>query len=359
MVAYGYENVRVRIEIRAPRSVWNALTADDVQAYVDVSDAPTGTVTLPVQVEVAASPVQVIAVAPAEATFSLEPIAERTVTITADVEGQPLFGYRAHPPDVVPQSVRVRGPASWVEQVESAEVTVSVQGQQTDVRDDYTPLILDEEREPVPNVGVSPKMVTVLVPIEQLGYIRDLPVTVPRKGQPAPGYTVANLVVIPPVVTVFGSTEVVRSAPPYLQTQPVVLEAITQSLTTTVALQMPEGLSVITPPHPSVTVSLSIAAIQSGLTLDVTPEIRGLDTGLTAEAGIASVVVVLSGPLVTMEQLEVEDVVLILDVTNLAAGEYNIEPHVEVPVQVTIENIIPERVPVKIKPFAPTPEPFR
>ncbi len=150
------------------------------------------------------------------------------------------------------------------------------------------------------------------------------------------------------MLKVFGRTEIVRAAPGFLQTQPISLTGRTESLTTTVALQMPEGLSTFPPARPEVTVTLTIEAIRSGMTLNVEPRIRGLEPGLSATVGIDSVVVIMSGPIAIMETLDPDDVQLTLDLTELEAGSYAILPDIIVPDNVTIENIIPEAVPVQI-----------
>jgi hypothetical protein len=92
-----------------------------------------------------------------------------------------------------------------------------------------------------------------------------------------------------------------------------------------------------------------VEVIRSGLTLEVTPTIRGLRNDLTTAVGVESVVVILSGPLTVMEALGPNDVTLIMNLVNLGPGDYSIVPVVTVPDEVVIENIIPEAVPVKIE----------
>jgi len=359
MLAYGMNETRVRVELRAPQSVWETLSINDLRAYIDLSEVTTGTLSVPVEVDVQMEPVQVLTITPPEVNLTVEPIGEKEITVTTRLEGTPLFGFRADEPEVVPQTVRVRGPASWVARVTQAQVEIPVEGQQSDVRGDYQPALLDENEDAVPNVESIPKAVTVNAPISPLGYVRDLAVTVAWEGQPASGYRIANLVVDPQLVRVYGRVEVVRSAPGYLLTQPISLNTLTQSLTTTVALQMPEGLSLISPPRPYVTVSLTIEAIQSGLTLAVTPTLRGLSSNMNATANVDTVVLVLSGPLALMEPLQPEDVEVVLDLTNLMPGDYTIIPVVEVPKGVIIQNIIPESVSVRVERSPTVSPPFR
>lgn len=360
MVAYDLNGTRVRVELRAPKSIWSSLSLEDIHAYIDLRGVTTGTLTLPVHVDVQVSPVQVLKVTPAEVLLTVEDIAEKEITVTTRLEGTTIFGYKAEAPLVVPQTVRVRGPSSRVARVTQAQITVNVQGQQSDVKGDYQPLLVDQNEHPVSNVEAIPKAVTVNVPISQLGYVRDLAVTVAWEGQPAPGYRIANLMVDPQLVKVLGRVDVVRAAPGYLQTQPVSLEALTQSMTTTVALQMPEGLSLVSPPRPYVTVSLTIEAIQTGLTLAVTPTVRGLTHGMTATVGTESVVLILNGPLAIMEHLQATDVNVVVDLSNLMPGDYTIIPVVDVPDEVIVQNVIPEVIPVRIERAVVVPElPYR
>ena len=72
MVAYGGNNSRVRVELKAPESVWSALGSDDISAYVDVSDVGTGTLNLPVNVELSQHPALVTVINPREIELTIE-----------------------------------------------------------------------------------------------------------------------------------------------------------------------------------------------------------------------------------------------------------------------------------------------
>lgn len=359
MTTYGAGQPKVRVDIRAPESVWQGLGIDDIDAYIDLTNVVTGTQEIPVIVEVRAQPADIQTVNPETVELIVEHISEKEIPVVIRLQGTPAMGFRSDPVEVAPQTLRVQGPESLVRQVIKAEVSVSVEGRQNSLRGDYEPRLLDENENPVSDVSVVPKSVTVNIPVEQLGFIRDIPVTVgPLEGRPATGYRVANLEFDPPVVKVFGRTGVVQSVN-YLQTVPISLEGITRTLTTRVSLQMLEGLSMIQPPGPEVTVTLTVEVIRSGLTLELTPTIKGLASGLQATVGPDSVVVILSGPLAMIESLDISAIAVSLDLAGLAMGEYVITPSVTVPGEVDIENIIPEAVPVKIEVRAEPDQGFR
>ncbi len=348
-VAYGADRAHVRVTVRAPKSVWQTLQADDFHAELDLTHVSTGTVREPVRVTLDKTPSEIVSVVPKEVTLHVEPLAEKEVPVVVRQIGTPAIGYRADLSIVVPRMVQVQGPASLVTQVVRTEVMVNVQDKWEDVQVDDHPIPVNEDGEQVPHVDVIPDTVTVRAHIQEPGYLRNLPVNITLEGNPAPGYRIANLSVSPEIVTVFGSTDAVQNAPRFLQTQPISLTGATESLTTSLALQMPDGLYVVQPPTPFVTVSVAIAPIQSSLTLEITPTIQGLSQNLTATVEIDSIVVLLSGPLPIMENLTDKDVRLKLDMTNLQPGEYSLQPTVVVSDSITIENLIPESIPVKIE----------
>ncbi len=348
MTTYGSENATARVEIRAPRSVWDQLRAEDIDAYVDLTSVGTGTVEVPIQVELESGPADITSITPERIELVIEPVAEKEVPVQVVIQGTPAIGFSVENPEIAPQSVRVVGPESLVEQVNRVQVAVSVEGRQGSVRSDYQPLAVDEDGASVENVETAPRSVTVNVPVTQLGFFRDIPVTAgPLVGQPAPGYRISNLEFVPPAVKVSGRREVVQGVN-FLQTEPINLQGITQTLTTSVTLQMVQGLSVIQPSQPVVTVTVTVEIIRSGITLEITPTIRALSPALTASVGPESVVVILSGPLDIMESLQPSDVQVILDLSGLGTGEYTIVPMIVVPDQVDVENVIPEAVPIQI-----------
>ena len=160
-VAYGVVGDRVRVELRAPKSVWDPLQLEDLRAYIDLSKVATGTLTLPIQFEAQVKPLQLQSLTPEQTTLNVEFIAEKELTVTVKSGGTPVFGYRAETPEVLPKTVRVRGPDSWVQKVTQAQVSIAVDEQMVDVQSDLTPVLLDENENPVPHVEVIPKTVTV------------------------------------------------------------------------------------------------------------------------------------------------------------------------------------------------------
>ncbi|MGC9356635.1 MAG: CdaR family protein [Anaerolineae bacterium] len=342
-VAYGIDSVKARVVLRAPESLWEILQTQtsEVQAYVDLSNVESGMVTAPVQVEINRSPVQRVRISPEEITLQLEPVAEQDVPVAVTVEDTPAQGFVARSPSYVPRTVTVRGPQSLVVEVVRCVVSLSVADKRQTVEDDFQLSPVNETGDEVPYVEVIPKTVTVEVPIEQLGNIRDLAVNVVLSGHPAAGYRVGAVEVEPPVVTVTGRRDVVQAAPLSLGTEPITLDDVSESFTTTVGLQLPEGLSVLTTPQ--VLVNVNIEAVRSEVTIPLEPEVRGLTQGYTVTVSPAAIQVVISGPFEAVKALDPLEVESFVDVTGLTPGEHTVAPEVVLPDDsLQVDSILPQ-----------------
>jgi YbbR domain-containing protein len=345
--AYGVEDARVRVEIRAPRSVWDNLRPEDVHAYIDMSDVPTGTVEVPVEIELAVSPAAVTNVTPSTVEVTVERIAEKEISVRTQVEGRPALGYLARETEIAPTTIRIRGPETQVNAVMDARIDLSIEGRQSDLRSDYVPILLNENGDAVSDLEIVPGTVTVHVAIAQWLNTRDVPVNPTLVGQPAFGYRIANIKIEPQVVTVWGRSDLLN-ANATLQTEHINYEGITETLKTSVTLRLPSGLQLLTG-RPVVTVTLSVEAIRSGLTLEVTPTIEGLSQNLRADVEVDHIIVILSGPISAMEQLDAADVKAVLDLSGLRPGDYSLIAQIQVAKDITVENTFPEKIPVKIE----------
>ena len=344
MMAYGAEDVRVRLVLRAPHDLWPVLQKEDIIPYVDLTDATIppegGDVTLPVHVEFRRRPIQVVQKSPESLTLHVEPIAEAEVPVIVQAEGAPVLGFVARAPLYTPRTVLIRGPRSKVDTAARAVVTVDVTDQRQSVTGDFQPTAVDKNGDPVPYLTLIPETITVQVPIEQLGNIRDLAVRVVLSGQPAPGYAVTGIEVQPPVVTVIGRRDVVQSISGYLETKPIAIDGAQQPLSATAELNVPEGLSVLV--TPKVLVKVMIEPLESTFTLQVTPVITGLAAELTATVQPESAQLVITGPFDRINEIDPATIHLYLDAEGLGPGTYTLAPQVILPEGLRVKEILPQ-----------------
>jgi YbbR domain-containing protein len=340
---------QIELTLRAPRSVWEKLTSNknEVRAILDLAGLSAGEHTLDIQIQISTQPVRIVSATPQTATITLEPLATRTFSVDLSIAGEPAIGYQAGDPSLDPSEVVISGPQSQVERVTRIRASINLAGARESIEQSVSVQALDENNQTVTGLGLNPAQVLVKVPISQQGGYRDLAVKVVVNGQVASGYRLANISVFPPVVTVYSNDPaLVNSLPGVLETQPLDLEDANDELTTRLAINLPEGVSLVG--DQTVLVRVNVSPIQSSLTLsNKAIEIDGLPEGWYVQVAPENVDVILSGPLPLLDTLSPQEVRVVIDVTDLEVGTHQLTPKVDILVSnVNVESILPGTVEV-------------
>jgi YbbR domain-containing protein len=138
------------------------------------------------------------------------------------------------------------------------------------------------------------------------------------------------------------------------------LQSAKEDVSTRVALNLPEGISIVG--EQTVLIQAGVSPIESSVTLaGEKVEIVNVGDGLTAQVSPATVDVIVSGPLPLLDTLTRQDVRVTVDLSDLTAGTYQITAKVEVLISdVVVESILPNTMEVVIVPAgtpAVTPTP--
>ena len=352
----------VEVTLRAPSSVWEQLTAlnDSVQATLDLSGLGTGEHQVAVQIRVLLRPYQIVLANPETVTVTLEPSATRTLPIDVTPIGLPAIGYQTGDVTIDSNQVVISGPESIVNQATHARVLVNLDNVRDDIDQSTAVQILNDNNTVIRGLTLTPENVQVKVPVSQQGGFRDVAVKVVVQGQQAAGYRVENISVFPPVVTVFAADpELVNALPGVVETQPLDLQDAEEDITTRLALNLPENVTLVG--AQTVQVTVGISPIQTSLTLSNQEiKVNGLGEGLAVQVLPQTVDVIVSGPLPVLDALTPQDVIVTVDVTGLEIGTHQLTPAWDVLVDnVLVESILPGTIEVVISPpITPTITPF-
>ncbi len=351
----------IEVTLRAPRSVWEQLTAqgNSVRAILDLSNMSAGVHEKEIRIQISTRPTQIVLSSPTSVSVTLERLASVTLPIDLSLRGETAVGYQAGKAAMDAQTVIVSGPESIVEQAEKARVLVSFAGARENI-DQTVPLqILDAENSIVAGLTVNPVSVRVTIPVSQQGGFRDVAVKVVVSGQIAAGYRLENISVFPPVITVFASDPaLVNALPGVVETQPLDLQDEKEDISTRLALNLPPNITIVG--AQTVEVQVGISPIQTSITLSNQPiNVTGLPEGLAAIVAPQTVDVIVSGPLPLLEALTPQDIIVKVSVTDLGAGTYQLTPTVEVLVEnIVVESILPGTIEVTLAlPGTSTPNP--
>ena len=348
--------------IRAPSTVWEKLTAQDIQLYADLEGLDAGTYKLWLTAAIDLEPANVSGIEPETLTLILEPSVSKIFNILVVIHDEPAIGYEAEEPVVDPVTASIVGPRSAVDQVSELRTNISLDNRRESL-DQWVPLIaLDDEGNQVQGVQISLDQAHITVAINPKGGYRQVSVIADIEGREeldANGYyRVTNISVIPKEVIVFSSDQpTLEALPGYVFTTPLNLSNATGNIERQLPLQLPAGVSSVG--EQTVLVQVLIVPIETSVTAFREVETQGLGSGLFAHFSPETVEVILTGPAFTLDNLQLEDVRVVLEMLDFGVGTYQIEPQVIVlPPDLAFDNPIPSVIEVTVSttpPVSPTP----
>jgi YbbR domain-containing protein len=361
-IIFGDMPDRVNLRLRAPQSSWDALSPSKFRAWIDLGNLPPGLHDVPVQVEVSDRSVIVVEKRPGTINVRLEALTEVQAPINVDVVDAAPLGYIARSPVVDPITATVSGPASIVNQVNKVWAEVYMRGAKETVERSVDLTVRDINGNVLSRVTIAPPKAHVTIPVEQRFGYRDVSVRVVITGEVASGYWISNIVVDPSTVTVVGGPSALNQIPGFVETSEVDVSNAAEGVTERVALNLPSGVSVVQPenqadnPGGGVLVTVDVAAIEGGQTVQRPVTFQGLRETRWATASPPQVDVILSGPLPRLNALTIRDVKVIADLFGLDPGIHKVKPTVVVPEGLRVESILPDTIEVEIGAgFPPTP----
>lgn len=319
----------VRVEVSGPVATLNQFRADDFLAIIDLSQLPFGESDAPIQIQFDAPDITLVSQFPETTRVILERQTTREIPVVVSLRGSLARGHTSGEPIIEPATIQISGPASRVEEIADARVTILLDDARENLVVTRRPLFYDQQGNVVGtnNLSLSVSEVNVTVPITQLADFAEKPVVVNWIGEPAPGYRLLNVTNEPRSVLVTGSPDALNSLST-VQTEPIDITGATETISLQATLELPEGISL--DEVESVLVVIEIEPILTSSVVPVMPEIRALGPGLTATVSIDTVRVIVYGPLPVLDSLEEDDVRVTLDLLGLEVGTHNVTPNVVV-----------------------------
>jgi YbbR domain-containing protein len=321
----------VQIRVEGPESALRRLSPDNFEAFVDLSQVPFGENTLaPIRITSSAEDVEITLVIPESLDVLLEEEVSREIPVELDIRGSTARGHTRGDPLLEPEFITVSGPRSDVEDLDFALVTVFLNDPRETSVGSHIPVFYDTQGRVASTVDLEldAQSVQVTVPIEQSAGFAEKIITVDWSGDPAFGYRLLNIGVDPPSVLVEGPPEVVNELTS-LQTEPIDITGLTESFIQQATLALPEGITL--DQNQEIFVTIGIEPIMSTDTRRQEVEVLGLNEDLEAQLDPDHVGVVLFGPLPALGSLVSNDVRVTVDLIGLNAGQYSIEPEVDIP----------------------------
>jgi len=359
------EPATVSAVVRTQQNEWNLLVPDDILISADLGGIrEPGEYRIELQSDVVSQRhARVVAIRPSTLVFAVDQEAEKRVAVRVIVRREPPLGYSL-PSDlsnVCDQTeVTVRGSAERVNSVDHVEVRMDLSDQRNPLTRSFDLIAVQGDGRTATQVEMLPASVSCTIDIqarEDVIQMRVLPEVV---GDPPDGYLFEGYVAQPETVGVTGSRSAISAMGGLVRTVPIDISDEIETFTNEVQLDLPEGVTLV-PENKLIRVTVTISPVRSSRQFQEVPvEITGLDpTAHRATVLPNAVTVLVVGPEAMLPMRE--DVRVLVDLADMAAGNYQLAPQGLIidqetgnGMQITVR---PEQVSVTIESLFPTPSP--
>ena len=290
------------IEIAGRQDDVARATPDDFIATVDLTGLPPGVHEIPVSIRSRDDDVTVRSVQPQAVVVRLESVVTREVPVSVEVENSPPLGFDVGEPVTAETVVTVSGIAQLVQLVETVVARVDIRGATVPITATASLQARTSTGSVVGQVQIQPPSIDVQIPVQQALFRRTVAVTPRIHGEPAPGFQVRSIGVVPQTVVVVGTLEALEGAGA-ATTDAVLITDRRTDLRAVAIVAPPQGLA-LEEPGLTVIVSVSLAPFIEEAIFQVPVEITGVGAGVQVSVVPARVAVRVRGPAPDIAQLD-------------------------------------------------------
>ena len=337
----------VTVGVTGPRSIIEDIVSADIKVSLGLDGIDeTGEYTVPILVETPHG-VWRTTVSPSRLPIRVEEVVTELFVIDPVINGRIDSTRQVSASILNTSEITAVGPKSSIDRIDKIIAPIEIGDQLRDFTSAVTPQALDADGKLIPEVNLSPNIVTVDVSIDARG--KRVAVLTQLDGEPAQGYEVLDRTINPATVLVDGPDEVIDRLIS-VSTEPIDISGASETLTTiSPIVGLPEGVTVIEPANGTVDVVVQIRQIGVRQPLPAQSiQVVGLGPGLTATVSPEAVAVTVVATEEQIGSLTTNDLSIQVNLTDFTEGTYTLEPVVALPPNVTWVSSDPATVTVTI-----------
>lgn len=250
---------KVKIRVRAPRSLFMSVDETDFKAYVDLNGVESGVHELQVQT-VLPSGFELVATSPTKIAVNVDKIEQKEVPVRLNLSGVPGDGKVVASIKQSLQNVTVEGPVSLLNQVTSVVGYIGVNGNTENFNVTVPLIAVNDKDKEIDGVKLVPKTVDVNIILAHGLNTKVVDVKPNILSDLSNDYVVKSIKAEPDKIEISGNADIIGNLT-YLSTEDISLAELTKPTTKTVKLVFPDGVNVSTQ---DITVTIDIEKKDSG-----------------------------------------------------------------------------------------------
>ncbi|MCK9443313.1 MAG: CdaR family protein [Tissierellaceae bacterium] len=318
-----------------------------IKASVDLSGYVEGQVKVPVNVFLEDFPdLRIERYEPSEILFTFDKLIDRDKSITIKAIGSLDSNYIQGAITTKSQTVMLKGPRSWVNEVAEVVAVVDLTGRKESGYLTVPIKLLDDEGNDVRGVEYEPKVIDLVVPVYKTATI---PIELRTENHLPDNYEIADVVIYPSQIALKGDNGISNLSS--VQTKSIDINTLIENPSMEVELDLPPNVSLVNP-NERVTIYVNIEETATD-TFEYTLEeinIKNLEQELSIDREdlLKTVKLVVKGNREVMDELTKEDLEPYIDLNLFGEGEYWVTPSFNIPEGIVVKEVNPQIINIKL-----------
>lgn len=254
LVIMDPEDVKINVRLSGNKMDLDKIDGSSIFAQVDLSGYSEGQVRVPITVGLLdqTSAIRVESSDPKEVLFTFDRIITREIEPVVDLTGELGEDYLLGDITTRPQSILLRGPRTWINQVAKVSALVDISGR-TNTMNLAVPIkILNDSGEEVRGIEKEPGLIDMTIPIFRAV---NLPIELLTINELPDNFSITNIEISPSIIRVKGDNSIVNLTK--IETIEVDINQLLETSAMEVQLNLPEGVTLVDPTQ-RITISYNV-----------------------------------------------------------------------------------------------------
>ena len=183
---------KIRLKVRAPRTVLSKISANDLRAYIDLKGRDEGRYSLPIQTSIP-QVLEIIDMQPNNVNLQLDKAMQRTLPVDINFVGNIASNVTVGKTVVSPNEVVVSGGGSRVSSITKIVAYLDLNDQEKDFNKDLKLVALDSNNVSIEDISIQPDKVNVSAKLLQKLAKGTFPVKINTIGLLPEGVTISGI----------------------------------------------------------------------------------------------------------------------------------------------------------------------
>ncbi|MEW6407281.1 MAG: CdaR family protein [Patescibacteria group bacterium] len=339
---------KIKLKVRAPKSLWPKLQHDSIDAYIDLKTYDQGEYEVEVKISSQDPKIQVLEKEPKKVRVVLEPLVSIKREVSLEISGYSAQGYEIKETMLSPKEVEISGAKSILEKIRKVAAPFELKGEFEEIKTEVVPKAYDENNQEIDNLSFSPQSIEATISFKKSTGVKKVEIKAKTTGAPEKGFWIEKIEISPATVGISGPTEKIKEVN-FLETEEINVSGIKETKEEKVNLILPSEIQA----NPNqVLVKINIASSITTKSFAAAVGFENLDRKLKVDfSNPSSILLIVEGDSEILNSLSSASFKAEVDLKGKKAGTYHFkisQENISLPQKVSLKDFEPKEIEVNI-----------